>query len=249
MSDRCAGRGFESCGAGVPGRSFVNHAQIADADTPGLVIHTETAGGGTRAARPALLGSARLLASLIGSDESVKACPPPSAYCLLLSALCLLFFPACGYHLAGSATRIPADVKTIAVPEFRNQSSTLRIEQQVTGAVTRELLERTHYRVLPNPPDADALLKGTIKDVRARAITFDINTGRATSLQIRVVADVELQDLRTHKILFANNNYVFREEYQVSESSSQLFEEDKSALDRLSRDLARTLVTDILENF
>ncbi len=174
---------------------------------------------------------------------------PTAACCLLLTAFCLLLLPACGYHVAGTATRIPPDVKTIAVPAFKNASSTFRIEQQVTSAVTRELLERTHYRILPNPPDADAVLKGTIKDVRARAITFDINTGRATSLQIRVVADVELQDLHTHKILFANSNYVFREEYQVSESSSQLFEEDKSALERLSHDLARTLVTDILENF
>ncbi len=189
-------------------------------------------------------------AIIVGSKcRSSSAHLPPATFCLLLSAFCLLLFPACGYHVAGTATRIPPDVKTIAVPAFKNMSSTFRIEQQVTSAVTRELLERTHYRILPNPPDADAVLKGTIKDVRSRAIAFDINTGRATSLQIRVLADVQLQDLHSHKILFANSNYVFREEYQVSEATSQLFEEDKSALDRLSRDLARTLVTDILENF
>jgi hypothetical protein len=135
------------------------------------------------------------------------------------------------------------------VPAFKNLSSTFRIEQQVTSAVSRELLERTHYRILPNPPDADAVLTGTIKEVRARAITFDINTGRATSLQVQVTADVKLEDRHSHKLLFSNSNYVFREEYQVSESPSALFEEDKPALDRLSRDLARTLVTDILENF
>jgi hypothetical protein len=173
----------------------------------------------------------------------------PTAHCLLLSAFCLLFFPACGYHVAGTATRIPPNVKTIAVPAFKNMSSTFRIEQQLTSAVTREFLERTHYRILPNPADADAVLKGTVKDVRARAITFDINTGRATSLQVQVTADVKLEDLHTHKILFSNSSYVFREEYQVSESPSALFQEDKPALDRLSRDLARTLVTDILENF
>ena len=60
---------------------------------------------------------------------------------------------------------------------------------------------------------------------------------------------MKLEDLHSHKLLFSNSNYVFREEYQVSESPSALFEEDKPALDRLSRDLARTLVTDILENF
>jgi hypothetical protein len=151
--------------------------------------------------------------------------------------------------VAGQATRITPDVKTIAVPAFKNLSSTFRIEQQLTAAVTRELLERTHYRIVANPTDADAVLKGTVKDVRARAITFDNNTGLATSLQVQVTADVKLEDVHSHKLLFSNSNYVYREEYQVSETPAALFEEDKPALDRLSRDLARTLVTDILENF
>ncbi len=167
----------------------------------------------------------------------------------MLTAFCLLLFPACGYHVAGTASRLPPDVKTIAVPAFKNLSSTFRIEQQVTSAVTREFLERTKFRILPNPGDADAVLRGTIKDVRAHAITFDVNTGRATSLQVQVTAEVKLEDVHSHKLLFSNSNYVYREEYQVSESPSALFEEDKPALDRLSRDLARTLVTDILENF
>ena len=60
---------------------------------------------------------------------------------------------------------------------------------------------------------------------------------------------MRLEDLHSHKVLFSNNNYIFREQYQVNESPSALFEEDKPALDRLSRDLARTLVTAILETF
>ncbi len=184
-----------------------------------------------------------------GRSAPTAHCLMPTAYCLLLTAYCLLFFPACGYHVAGTATRLPPDVKTIAVPAFKNLSTTFHIEQQLTSAVTREFLERTHFRILPNPADADAVLKGTVKNVRAHAITFDINTGRATSLQVQVIADVKLEDVHTHKILFSNSNYVYREEYQVSESPSALFEEDKPALDRLSRDLARTLVTYILENF
>jgi outer membrane lipopolysaccharide assembly protein LptE/RlpB len=174
---------------------------------------------------------------------------PFAVWCLLLSAFCLLFLLACGYHVAGTATRIPPDVKTIAVPAFKNMTSTFRIEQQLTSAVTREFLERTHYRIIPNPAEADAVLRGTVKDVRARAITFDVNTGRATSLQVQVTADVKLEEVHSHKLLFSNSNYVFREEYQVNESPTALFEEDKPALERLSRDLARTLVTDILENF
>lgn len=175
---------------------------------------------------------------------------PSSHPCLLSTVYCLLFFlAACGYHVAGRGALLPPDVKTIAVPAFKNQSPTFRIEQQLTSAVTREFLERTRFRVTPNPDGADAVLKGTVKDVRAGVITFDLDTGRATSMQIQVTADVTLEDLHSHKILFSNANYVFREQYQVSQSPSTLFEEDKPALDRLSRDLARTLVTAILENF
>jgi len=171
-------------------------------------------------------------------------------FCLLTSVFWLLLLsPSCGYRVAGRGDRLPPDIKTIAVPIFENQTARFRIEQSLTAAVTREFIERTKFRVTPNSAGADALLKGTVKDVRTGVITFDLNTGRATSLQIQVTADVKLEDLHTHKVVFANPNYIFREEYQVSQNTSALFEEDQPALERLSRDLARTLVTAILENF
>ena len=169
----------------------------------------------------------------------------PSAFCLLLSA----FFLSCGYHVAGRGELLPPDIKTIAVPIFANQSSTFRIEQKLAAAVTREFLERTKFEITPNPAGADAVLKGAVKEVSKGVITYDLTTGRASSLQISVWADVRLLDLHSKKVVWANPNFVFREEYQVSQTTSGLFEEDQAALDRLSRDVARTLVTDLLENF
>ncbi len=85
------------------------------------------------------------------------------------------------------------------------------------------------------------------QDVDSRR--YDLNTGRATSLQVQVTADVELIDQRSKRVLFSNDRYIFREEYQVSLNPSSQFEEDQPAMERLARDMARTLVTDILENF
>jgi Lipopolysaccharide-assembly len=166
-----------------------------------------------------------------------------SACCLLLGTL------GCGYHEAGKAARVPPDVKTIAVPIFKNDTPRYRIEQLLASAVTREFIERTNFRITPYPARADAVLRGTVKDVRSGVVTFDLNTGRATTQQIQVTADVELVDEHTHKVLYANHHYIFREQYQISQNTSGLFEEDQPALARLSQDLARTLVTDILENF
>jgi outer membrane lipopolysaccharide assembly protein LptE/RlpB len=170
------------------------------------------------------------------------ACLLPTAYCLLLSA-------ACGYHVAGRADRLPPDIKTIAVPAFQNDTRQFRIEQQLTRAVTQEFIERTKFRITPDPSEADAVLKGTVKDVRSGVVTYDLTTGRATTMQIQVTATVQLIDLHSHKTVFSNSNFIFREEYQLSQPNPSTFPESQPALNRLSRDLARTLVTDILENF
>jgi outer membrane lipopolysaccharide assembly protein LptE/RlpB len=172
-----------------------------------------------------------------------RSCPP-GAICALAGLLA-----GCGYQVAGRGNRLPPDVKTIAVPAFLNQTRRFRIEQKLARAVTREFIERTEFRITPDPSQADAVLRGTVKDVRSGVVAFDLNTGRATTLQIQVITDVQLVDAHTRKVLFSNPNYVFREEYQISQNTTSQFEEDEPALDRLSRDLARTLVTEILENF
>ena len=166
-----------------------------------------------------------------------------------LAVCSMLLTVACGYQVAGTATRLPPDIKTIAIPEFTNKSTRFQIEQKVSAAVTREFIQRTSFSVTPNPAGADAELEGTINSVRAGVLTFDPNTGRATTFQIEVTASVKLIDLHTKKVVFSNPNYIFREQYQVSQSATALYEEDETALNRLSSDFAHTLVTDIVENF
>jgi hypothetical protein len=63
-----------------------------------------------------------------------------------------------------------------------------------------------------------------------------------------VTARVTLTD-RHGKVLYQNPSYLFREEYQVSRELSSFFEEDSPALERLSREFARTLVSNVLEGF
>jgi outer membrane lipopolysaccharide assembly protein LptE/RlpB len=167
----------------------------------------------------------------------------------ILAALATMALSACGYRVAGQGNSLPPDVKTLAVPIFTNQSKQFRIEQKVSADITRQLIERTHYRVTSDPEEADAVIEGKVKDVESGVIAFNLSTGAATALQVVVTADVRLVDRHTHKTLFSNPRYVFREEYQITSSSSQLFQEEEPALDRLSQDFARTLVTDILENF
>ena len=166
---------------------------------------------------------------------------------LLLAGIALL--GGCGYHTAGHATRIPASVRTIAVPIFVNQTQTYRIEQILTRDVVREFLARTHYQVTSDPGQAaDAVLKGTVISAQAAPLTYDAQTGRISSAVVTVSMKVSLVDHTGHTF-FENQNYTFRQQYQVSREVTSFFEEETPALQRMSQDFARTLVGDILEAF
>jgi outer membrane lipopolysaccharide assembly protein LptE/RlpB len=177
------------------------------------------------------------------------ACVPalfPPALSLLALAMAMA---ACGYHAAGHSVQLPDTVKTIAIPAFKNETLTYRIEQMLTASVVREFTTRTHYRILnAASEDADATLRGTVLSTTASPLTYDTATGRAASVLVVVSMKVTLSD-RSGKVLYQNPAYLFREQYEVSQDLTSFFEEDSPAFRRLSQDFARTLVSNILEGF
>ncbi|HEY7404474.1 MAG TPA: LPS assembly lipoprotein LptE [Candidatus Angelobacter sp.] len=156
---------------------------------------------------------------------------------------------SCGYHTAGQATRLPPSTRVIAVPMFVNQTQTYAIEQLLTRDVVRELVARTHYHVVNSAgQDADLVLKGTVVSALAAPLTYDAQSGRISSAVVTVSMKVSLADHRG-RIFFENQNYTFRQEYQVSREVSSFFQEETPALQRMSQDFARTLVSDVLEAY
>lgn len=168
---------------------------------------------------------------------------------LFLALVLALAASSCGYKTAGKAARLPSDLHIIAIPGFVNQTQNYRIEQVLTGAVVREFASRTNYRVLNQEnSSADAVLHGTVVSTELAPVTYDSRTGRASSGLVTVNMRVSLVD-RQGKVLYENQNYQFREQYQISREISSFFEEESPAVDRLSRDFARTLVSNILEAY
>jgi outer membrane lipopolysaccharide assembly protein LptE/RlpB len=168
---------------------------------------------------------------------------------LLLPCLVLALLSGCGYHTAGSSNRLPPDVHVLAIPVFVNKTQTYRVEQILTRDVVREFIDRTKYRVVSNTDNsADATLKGTVVSAQTTPLTSDAQTGRISTAMVTLTVRISLVDHTGH-VLFENSNYVFREQYQVSQEVTSFFEEQTPALQRISRDFARTLVSDILEGF
>ena len=182
----------------------------------------------------------------IGKSEYRAALVRRFDFVTLFTALVLSV--GCGYHTAGKASLIPTDVKTLAIPAFINQTQTYRIDTTLTQAVVREFNTRTKYRVTSDPDGADAVLRGTVVSTQLAPMTYDSNTGRASSALVTVNLKVTLT-AKDGRVLYENPNFVFREQYQVSRELSSFFEEEGPAVDRLSRDFARTLVSNVLEMY
>ena len=165
-----------------------------------------------------------------------------------LVLLCVLA-GGCGYHTSGHAVTLPENVHTIAIPAFTNVSQTYRVEQMLTAAVVHEFTLRTRYHIAYDPAQgADATLLGTVLGTSVIPSTYDSQTGRANTVQIAVAMSVTLTD-SSGKILYQNPSYYFRDNYEVAQDLNSFFQEDTPALQRVSREFARSLVSNILEGY
>lgn len=167
------------------------------------------------------------------------------AFTLLL----LTCLTGCGYHQAGSATHLPSNVRTLAVPVFTTKSQAYHTEMAFTRAVIRELNTRTKYQVLTNDSeDADATLHGTILSETIAPLTYDATTSQTSSYLVSVTAKAVLTG-RDGRVLYENDAVTFREQYQSTEDVSGFIQEGSPAVARMSREFAQALVSDMLESF
>jgi hypothetical protein len=162
---------------------------------------------------------------------------------------CLVLVSGCGYHTASSAAHLPNTVHVLAIPTFQNATQSYHTEVAFTQQVIREFSSRTPYRLVAgSDPDADATLGGTITSYQVIPLTYNSQTGQSSSFLVTIRAKVVLTD-RNHKILFQNSSYLFRQQYETTQDLVTFIQEDPGAVQRISQDFARAVVSDILESF
>jgi hypothetical protein len=162
-------------------------------------------------------------------------------------------FSGCGYSLAGRGSFLPDYIRTIGVPAFGNRTSVFNLETQLTQKVRSEFIGRGRYQILPDATNVDALLTGEVTGVNLTPVSFT-DQQLASRYMITMTASVQLRDVRENKVLWENPGLVFRQEYeaqagQTAADPAAFFGQDVTALDRISTDFARSIVSAILEAF
>jgi outer membrane lipopolysaccharide assembly protein LptE/RlpB len=164
-------------------------------------------------------------------------------------SLAILTLCGCGYHVAGHNDALPHDIHVIAIPAMENATNSYRIEQRFTSATVHEFMAKTQYKIVSNASSGDAVLHAKILSLEAVPLLFDTTSGRATTMLVTVKCEVSLTQTASEKILYKTDNFVFRNQYEISTDVTSFFEEQDPALDRLSKDFAARVVAAVTENF
>jgi len=165
----------------------------------------------------------------------------------------LATMPGCGYALAGRGSFLPSYIRVIGVPTFANRTTIFNLETLLTEKVRAEFIGRGKYQILPSPDGVDALLTGEVTGVSIQPSSFS-NNQIASRYTLTMSARIELKDMRENKILWENPSVFFRQDYEATSGTSAtdptaFFQNDLNALDRMSAEFARTIVSAILEAF
>jgi outer membrane lipopolysaccharide assembly protein LptE/RlpB len=154
----------------------------------------------------------------------------------------------CGYQVVGSADALPKTIHTIAIPPVKNTTIQYKLSDLLNTYVSREFISRTRYKVTPDPNGADAVLSLAVVNLVTYPTIFDPIAGRATGTQIIVTVTFTLRD-KAGAVILTRPNFEVRERYEISIDPKQYFDESEPAIQRLATDVARTVVSSILNKF
>lgn len=161
----------------------------------------------------------------------------------------------CGYALAGRGSFLPDYIRVVGIPSFENRSSFSRVEQVLTDKVRTEFIGRGKYRVLTDIQGSDAILTGEILSISVQPVGFN-EQQLASRYLFTWTIKVAFTDAQTNMVLWSNDALTVRGEYELSQRGSDtttlgstFVDQERTSADRIATDVARSIVTSILEAF
>jgi hypothetical protein len=170
-----------------------------------------------------------------------------------LGAVCAMS-SGCGYALAGRGAFLPAYIRTVGIPQFENRTTFFQVEQVLTEKVRNEFIGRGKYTIRTDALGAEAMLTGEINSISVQPVAFS-EQQFASRYLFTISMRVRFTDARTAEVLWSDDALTFRSEYELSTRTNTAIEgagfldQERSSFDRISSDIARSVVTAILEAF
>lgn len=161
---------------------------------------------------------------------------------------------SCGYALVGRGSFLPAYIQTLGIPMFGNATPYQSVEQLFTQKVRTEFQSSRRYTVVPSDEGVDGVVRGSIESISVLPASLNAQQ-LASRVRATVVVKVSFEDVKAQKTLWENPALTFSDEYDLPSQTgatvnvAAFIDNDKVAMDRMSTDFARSVVSAILEAF
>jgi outer membrane lipopolysaccharide assembly protein LptE/RlpB len=150
----------------------------------------------------------------------------------------------CGYSLRGS---LPEHLQTVAVPVFQNRTPVPAVENFLTTAILNAFMTNGRLRVT-TVDRADAILEGDITTYLLQAIAYD-SVANVRQYRLTLTLNLRFRDVRRNQLLFQRNGYSDRADFVVPGTVTETIVASENALQQVSTEIARSVVSLVIERF
>lgn len=171
-----------------------------------------------------------------------------------LAMLASVSASSCGYALSGRGSFLPAYIRVLGIPMFGNATPFQTVEQVFTQKVRLEFQSTRRYTVVPTDQGADGIVRGEIASISIAPVSLT-DAQLASRVRVTVIIKIAFEDVKAQKVLWENPSLSFSDEYELANAGSgggdvsAFIGNERLAMDRLSDDFARSIVSAILEAF
>ena len=171
----------------------------------------------------------------------------------LLKRACSLFFFAallftsCGYNFTGSGAKLPAGVRSVAIPIFGNQTLQTGIETDLTRALVDRFVSARQLSVT-SQSEADAVLSGTVKSFLNTPAAVTLGTQAATEYRATLIVEATFKRQQDGRVLWKGEMMEYRN-YPVSSDPAATENNKREAIRQAFDILAKRLYEILLEDF
>jgi len=161
--------------------------------------------------------------------------------------LCTALVSACGYRFAGQG-EYPQGVERIFIEVFENRTDKTGIERVVTNQVVFEFTRQREQSLVDGAENADAILKGVIRNIRTQTISR-VGTEVASEREVIMTIDLKLVKHDGGEVLWAAKGIVDRATYGVVDDKLETEQNESLALARLSERMSERIFGRLTNDF
>jgi len=157
-----------------------------------------------------------------------------------------LFFNGCGYHLVGTGSSLPTELKTLSISVFSNSSSEPEIHRELTSNIIDSFITDGRVKFV-RKGQSDMVMKGNLIHYELKTVSFSSNNF-ADDYIVVLGVDVEVIDKVNNETYLKQN---LRTEWNYTATTDIVDTESArlAALEEAYRVLGNRLVSLLINQF